>query len=540
MPPPTSPWSWTESASSHYHRFGVLALLTFASKVIFRLLLQLTWKFAPALCYALIFYLCRRQWLIKMNGIWPPAFPLPRTMFVLFLVATPLWGLAMTTFYSCRWLWTRRTHPKYSSHELPIDLQPLMPAEAYGEDEQLRVNSPSYNGMTLRRILRTPWILYLSLALFGLYMLATYEQPVDHRFKSAVELANRDPRKAGYAKAEKIFIAAMFHDNALVLPYWIKQVTKLIHYLGPNNVFVSIVESYSSDDSPVLLDAFDEQLKQMNVARRILTRDTALLRPPSMATALPRINFLSATRNRVLEPLLRRGGYERVLFSNDVFVEAEAMVELLNTNGGQYDMACGLDLSYWGLYDQWVIRDRLGRIASTIWPYFLEDAGFKAVMADQPAPVYTCWNGIAAIAADPFLPPHLRRQGILSESPLPRPLPANHPSYPLPVNSTPAATPPLRFRPTGKNEPCFSSESFNLPYDLRRVFDLKKIYVNPRVINSYVWEHYVWFKYFTRHWAVKWWIESVENGSGMHLRKLVLGNPDLVWQWEGGECHPGF
>ncbi|KAJ6459951.1 cryptococcal mannosyltransferase 1-domain-containing protein [Mycena sanguinolenta] len=349
----------------------------------------------------------------------------------------------------------------------------------------------------------------------------------------------------------------MFHDNSDVLPYWMDQITKVIHYLGPasgfilllvqllltydvspqDNVFISILESYSSDDSPVLLDNFDRQLKQLNVSRRILTRDISLVRPVSMKTALPRIQFLAACRNKVLEPLVKHGDFERVIFSNDIFVEADSIVELLHTKDGKYDMACGLDLSYWGLFDQWVIRDRLGRLASTLWPYFLEHTGFRAVMADEPAPVFTCWNGIVSIRADPFLPPPMRTAQ-LSTTPLSRPIPPTHPEYPSLANLTPAATPPLRFRPSGKHE-CFSSECFNLPYDLRRRFDLQEIYVNPRVITSYVWAHYVWFKYFTRHWAVKWWIERVENGNGIHLAKLVLGDPARVWQWDGGECHPG-
>jgi hypothetical protein len=72
--------------------------------------------------------------------------------------------------------------------------------------------------------------------------------------------------------AEKIFIAAMFYNNAPVLPYWTTEITKIIHYLGPvspshnpytyaysrfvlkrypqDNVFVSIVESTAPTPRP--------------------------------------------------------------------------------------------------------------------------------------------------------------------------------------------------------------------------------------------------------------------------------------------------
>ena len=37
---------------------------------------------------------------------------------------------------------------------------------------------------------------------------------------------------------------------------------------------------------------------------------------------------------------------------------------------------------------------------------------------------------------------------------------------------------------------------------------------------------------------MKWWIEKVERGNGMHLAKMVVGDPDKVWSWDGGECQP--
>ncbi|KAJ6569489.1 mannosyltransferase 1, partial [Mycena capillaripes] len=127
---------------------------------------------------------------------------------------------------------------------------------------------------------------------------------------------------------EKIFIAAMFRDNEAVLPYWIKEMTKFIYYAGPDNIFMSIVESNSGDNSPALLEEFDAKLGSMGVARRILTRDTTIPRPSDMS-GTPRIEFLSAVRNLVMEPLVQKGGYDRVIFSNDIYIEAESVVELL-------------------------------------------------------------------------------------------------------------------------------------------------------------------------------------------------------------------
>ncbi|KAJ7681711.1 cryptococcal mannosyltransferase 1-domain-containing protein [Mycena olivaceomarginata] len=275
--------------------------------------------------------------------------------------------------------------------------------------------------------------------------------------------------------------------------------------------------SCSSDDSPALLRAFETKLQAMSVPNRILTHNMSVPCPPWMRHG-------TATRNLVLEPLTVHGGYDGVLFRNDVFVEAESIVELLETNRGEYDMVCDLDFQQWGLYDIWAIRDRLGQIVSGQWLYF---SGFAAVMANEPAPVFTCWNGIASIRAEPFLLPTEMRRGGLSAPPLP-PLSPTHPAYPRPANQTPATAPPLRFCSSSLDE-CFSSESFNLLYDLRCLFGLERIYVNPRVITAYKWRFYLWFKYAMHHWVVKWFMETAEH-------KMGETQPTI---WDSGESHPG-
>ncbi len=93
------------------------------------------------------------------------------------------------------------------------------------------------------------------------------------------------------------------------------------------------------------------------------------------------------------------------------------------------------------MYDAWVLRDRLVRLVSSLWPYFLEDAGIQAVMKDEPAPVFTCWNGIVSFRPDPFLPVNLRVSGRLSTSPLSKPLPSSR----QPADLSPAQTPPMSF-----------------------------------------------------------------------------------------------
>ncbi|KAG1736694.1 glycosyltransferase family 69 protein [Suillus paluster] len=366
-----------------------------------------------------------------------------------------------------------------------------------------------------------------------------YEQPGDVRYRDSIQSAVDHPRRQGYGKQEKIFIAALFYNNELVIPYWHNSLIKVIHYLGPDNVFVSVVESHSTDSSPQLLQALDADLELLGVSRRILTGDETISRPDYMGGG-ERIEFLAATRNRALEPLVA-GGYDRVMFSNDIFIEPESLVELLETNGGDYDVACGLDFGHFGAFDMWVLRDRQARLASAIWPYFFDEADYHAMQEDSPAPVFACWNGITVFTADPLIPIALRSNRTLSNDPLPYELPSTHPATQDASmrGPSPALTPPIEFRVSVPEE-CFSSESFLLPYDLRRQFNLQRMYVNPRVINAYRWRYYVYFKWFMRHPVLRWWIEKVYNGAWMARAVLVVGDATQVYRWDGGDCHPWF
>ena len=209
-----------------------------------------------------------------------------------------------------------------------------------------------------------------------------------HMIRGYIIVSVNDPNeRTTDTPAEKLFIAANFYNNEAVLPYWSDSLLKFIAYVGPANVFVSVVESWSSDGTRALLHALDAQLAGAGVARRIVVDDRRLARPPKDAMAKSvRIEYLAGVRNLALEPLVELGGFARVLFSNDVFVEPEGLVELLRTADGAYDMACSLDFGHWGcvarvliampggaclltrkycrLYDDWVIRDRAGHLAA--------------------------------------------------------------------------------------------------------------------------------------------------------------------------------
>jgi hypothetical protein len=137
---------------------------------------------------------------------------------------------------------------------------------------------------------------------------------------------------------ERIYIASMHWNNAEVLKdYWNDAVIKLTETFGADNVFVSIYESGSWDDSKQALRNLDIELEKRNVPRRVEVSDTThfdeISRPDKereegwIETArgkkeLRRIPYLAKLRNKTMKDLIelsKKGvTFDKVLFLNDV------------------------------------------------------------------------------------------------------------------------------------------------------------------------------------------------------------------------------
>jgi hypothetical protein len=216
------------------------------------------------------------------------------------------------------------------------------------------------------------------------------------------------------AKKPRVFIASLHWNNEAILrSHWNDGVIKLAEALGPANVFVSVQESGSWDDSKAALRELDERLGELGVPRRILlderTHEQDVASKPGeegwIMTSrgkkeLRRIPYLAKLRNLTLKPLkeLQKNGttFDKVLFLGDVVFTTEDVFALLNTNGGDYAAACSLDFGKPPLYyDTFALRDSEGHEhAMQTWPYFRARESRAALKAGLPVPVSSCWNGM--------------------------------------------------------------------------------------------------------------------------------------------------
>ncbi|KAF7589481.1 hypothetical protein BBP40_004235 [Aspergillus hancockii] len=228
-----------------------------------------------------------------------------------------------------------------------------------------------------------------------------------------------DPGQLG---GEKIFITGIHWNNEKILrESWIPAVVELANAIGRDNVFVSIQESGSYDDSKGALRLLEKQLAEIDIPRRVVLDETTHLdeitKPPAKTgwieapngqIELRRIPYLARLRNLVMQPLYERKNegiiYDKILFLNDVVFTNRDISRLLSTRGGNYAAACSLDFSKPpSFYDTFALRDSEGHDElMQSWPYFRARASRRALKYSEPVPVASCWNGVVAMDAAPF------------------------------------------------------------------------------------------------------------------------------------------
>ena len=134
----------------------------------------------------------------------------------------------------------------------------------------------------------------------------------------------------------KIYVASTHWNNGKALhEFWNKAVLNLVEHVGPENIYISIYESGSWDDSKGALRLLDLDLERLGVQRTIVLdetthadeitkpiSDTGWIETPRGKKERRRISYLADLRNKSLKPLidlaLNGVRYDKILFLNDV------------------------------------------------------------------------------------------------------------------------------------------------------------------------------------------------------------------------------
>jgi hypothetical protein len=134
----------------------------------------------------------------------------------------------------------------------------------------------------------------------------------------------------------RIYIASIHWNNEAILrSHWNSAITKLVKALGPDNVFVSVYESGSWDNSKEALRELGRDLDKIGATKNItlseVTHSDEITQPPGAAgwidtprgrRELRRIPYLSRLRSYTLwnlEQFAKQGIiFDKILFLNDV------------------------------------------------------------------------------------------------------------------------------------------------------------------------------------------------------------------------------
>nr|KIR83871.1 alpha-1,3-mannosyltransferase [Cryptococcus tetragattii IND107] len=219
------------------------------------------------------------------------------------------------------------------------------------------------------------------------------------------------------ARQHKYFFAINLYNSFDVIPDIFATLFRAAAILGYHNVFVSIYENGSNDQTKALLKIFDALAR--TVGLRIIIRTSMRTR----GLFNHRIEYLAEVRNAAMLPLheLRDNDgevFDSVVFMNDILPCVDDLLELIwqsrRQNAG---ITCAADYMYHDdigapvFYDNWVARDINGTA--------LENAPFEQIFHHTesnhrfqrhlPIQVQSCWNGIAVLDPTPFYePPHVR------------------------------------------------------------------------------------------------------------------------------------
>jgi hypothetical protein len=171
---------------------------------------------------------------------------------------------------------------------------------------------------------------------------------------------------------DRYFIAVNLHNNEAILPDFMKELRLLIFHrqschsvdpssankpiVGRHDVFLSIYESNSGDETQALLHGFNQSMANLDVNHRILSVQDDPGDQWPYGTAPERIQFLAHARNMALEPLQSPDdsirlpdwrAYTKIIFLNDIVFRWQDIANLIATRveGEEegYDMACAMD-----------------------------------------------------------------------------------------------------------------------------------------------------------------------------------------------------
>ena len=246
--------------------------------------------------------------------------------------------------------------------------------------------------------------------------------PNDHRYHHLKNNSTDTFHKSAMTSPPKYFFALNLHQHASILPRLFGSIVESMHFLGPQNCALSVIEGRSDDGTFEILLSLRKEIECIGAKYYF---NSSNIDPPTG----DRIKALAELRNQALQPLVDRYQEETstdditIIFLNDVAICSEDILELIHQRHYQNaDMVCGMDWTYVGpdptFYDVWIARGMNGDTFFEIpedgnwnsaWDIFWNNPiAQEGIWVGKPFQVFSCWNGATAFTAKPFLESKIR------------------------------------------------------------------------------------------------------------------------------------
>ncbi|KAF8335285.1 glycosyltransferase family 69 protein [Amanita rubescens] len=199
----------------------------------------------------------------------------------------------------------------------------------------------------------------------------------------------------------KYYFAINLYNSFDIIPTYLPLFLESPSVLGFQNVYVSIYENGSTDQTKALLRIFDALTK--SVGLRVAIRTSMRTR----GAFNHRIEYLAEIRNAAFGPLhdLRDSEneyFETIIFMNDVLPCVDDLLELIwQSRRNNAGITCATDYMY---HDE--ISAPVDINGTALEKRASRRRGFQRHL---PVQVQSCWNGIAILDSKPFYtPPQVR------------------------------------------------------------------------------------------------------------------------------------
>ena len=275
------------------------------------------------------------------------------------------------------------------------------------------------------------------------------------------------------AQKTKFYIASITCNVMPILDDYINEMKKLIDYLGPENVMVSIIENGDSKDKTRdYLIEFQHYLNETSVVNEI-NIEHEICKLNRTWNVFTRIDFLSRLRNRAFKLIYNTKNFDyqntKIIYINDIIYSYEDIVKLLATNNEDYDSVCAMDFLI-EFYDTWASADLDGNSIRHMYPYFINAEAQDQVINLKPVRIFSCWGGVSVFPAAPL---ENKKLQFRTQNP------------PL----------PLKYSINCYQKASIESECTYINIDLQSLGYTKRL-VNPDVKVAYEYKYYYITKYF--------------------------------------------